>query len=149
MKRKSLINLTRWSNSPHRKPLIIRGARQVGKSTLVQLFAENEGLTLHEINLERHPKLTPVFANMNPKEILSELEFLINNGPIEADKSLLFLDEIQAIPEAIPALRYFLEEMPDLRVVAAGSLLEFVLADHSFSMPVWRIEFLYLEPMSF
>lgn len=149
MKRKSLQNLLKWSNTSHRKPLIIRGARQVGKSTLVRLFAEQEGLILHEVNLERHPKLGPVFAERDPKIILQELEFLIGKGPIQSDKSILFLDEIQAIPEALPVLRYFHEEMPDLRVIAAGSLLEFVLSEHKFSMPVGRIEYLFLEPMSF
>ncbi len=128
---------------------MIRGARQVGKSTLVRLFAESQGLSFHEVNLERHPELTPVFASRDTGAILTELKYLIGKGTIPGPGSLLFLDEIQAIPEAIPMLRYFYEEVPDLAVIAAGSLMEFVLADHHFSMPVGRIEYLFLEPMGF
>ncbi len=152
MNRKITQNLAQWYASSHRKPLIIRGARQVGKSTLVRLFAQELGLTLHEINLEGNPKLETIFADRDPKKIFRELEFLIGKGPIRPErpeKALLFIDEIQAIPEAILALRYLQEELPDLAIVAAGSLLEFVLAEHNFSMPVGRIEYLFLEPMSF
>jgi uncharacterized protein len=149
MKRFAENNLTDWMTSDYRKPLVIRGARQVGKSTLVRLFAENEGLTLFEVDLERHPALRGAFASRDLPRILRELEFLIGKGPIKGEKSLLFLDELQAIPEAIPVLRDFYEERPDLAVIAAGSLLEFALADARFSMPVGRIDYLHLEPMTF
>ncbi len=149
MKRHAENSLTDWLASPYRKPLVIRGARQVGKSTLVRLFAEREGLTLFEVDLERHPTLTEAFASRDLPRILRELEFLIGKGPIGGEKALLFLDELQAIPEAIPVLRDFYEERPDLAVIAAGSLLEFTLADANFSMPVGRIDYLYLEPMTF
>ncbi len=149
MKRFAENSLTDWMTSDYRKPLVIRGARQVGKSTLVRLFAENEGLTLFEVDLERHPVLREAFASRDLPRILRELEFLIGKGPIKGEKALLFLDELQAIPEAIPVLRDFHEERPDLAVIAAGSLLEFVLADAKFSMPVGRIDYLYMEPMTF
>lgn len=129
--------------------MIVRGARQVGKSTLVRLFAQSMGLHLYEVDLERYPALQPAFASRDLARILREIEFLLGEGTIEGEKTVLFLDEIQAIPEAIPVLRDFYEERPDLSVLAAGSLLEFALQDANFSMPVGRVDYLYLEPMSF
>ncbi|MEE9350805.1 MAG: ATP-binding protein [Thiotrichaceae bacterium] len=148
MHRQQLRFLKNWLNNPHRKPLIIRGARQVGKSTLVRLFAEQFGLSLLDVNLERYPELADVFRRNDPKDILANIEFL-PNIPVVDKQSLLFLDEIQAVPEAIPALRYFYEEQRDLPVISAGSLLEFVLADHHFSMPVGRVQYLHMGPMGF
>ncbi len=138
-----------WLNTSHRKPLVIRGARQVGKSTLVRRFARGNNLTLHEVNLERHPGLVSVFKSNNPVLILQELEYICGKGGIKTEKDLLFLDEILAVPEAIAALRYFYEDCPHIPLIAAGSLLEFALSKHSFSMPVGRIQYLFLEPMSF
>jgi predicted AAA+ superfamily ATPase len=148
LNRNQLINLENWLAKPNRKPIIIRGARQVGKSTLVKLFAEEQNRYLAEINLERFPELAPAFEHKDPVSLINLLEALpqvkaINSG------SLLFFDEIQAVPEAIPALRYFYEEMKQLAVVAAGSLLEFALSDHRFSMPVGRVEYLHMGPMTF
>lgn len=149
MQRHAMKRLESWIDAKTRKPLLIRGARQVGKSTLVRLFAERSQRTLHEVDLERHPELDAVFATRDTSRILSELEYLIDKGPIADCASLLFLDEIQAAPSAIAALRSLHEDRPDLPVIAAGSLLEFVLADHAFSMPVGRIEYLFLETMGF
>ena len=137
-----------WLAAPNRKPLIIRGARQVGKSTLVRLFAERCGRPLVEVNLERHPDLGSAFARKDPAYLLNVLEALPGVGPIDPD-GLLFLDEIQAVPESIPALRYFREDMPELPVLAAGSLLDFALANHASSMPVGRIGYLHMGPMTF
>lgn len=148
MKRTAEERLERWIESAHRKPLLMRGARQVGKSTLVQGFAAAKGLVLNEINLERHIDLGTVFSTMDPAAICARLGAFLGRD-VRAAGSLLFLDEIQAVPEAIAALRYFREEMPELPVVAAGSLLEFALQKHSFSMPVGRIEYLHLGPMDF
>jgi len=138
-----------WILNKRRKPLVIRGARQVGKSTLVRQFARKQGLKLHEINLERHLKLTDLFKTQDTTKILRELEFICGKGPVTGRGNLLFLDEIQAIPAAIQTLRYFYEDLPDLPVIAAGSLLEFALSESSFSMPVGRIEYLFLCPMTF
>ncbi len=149
MQRHAMRRLESWIDASVRKPILIRGARQVGKSTLVRLFAQRSERKLHEVDLERHPELDEIFASRDTSRILSELEYLIDKGPIDDQASLLFLDEIQAAPTAIAALRSLHEDRPDLPVVAAGSLLEFVLADHAFSMPVGRIEYLYLEPMGF
>ena len=148
MQRQQLQSLKEWLSKKNRKPLIIRGARQVGKSTLVELFAEDQQQVLLNINLERYPELAPVFATKDPQQVLQQIEFLPKVPKIN-NNSLLFLDEIQAIPEAIPTLRYFYEDKPDLPVISAGSLLEFALSDHSFSMPVGRVQYLHMGPMTF
>ena len=148
MNRKQLNQLEYWFSKPNRKPLVIRGARQVGKSTLVRLFAEQQNLPLAEVNLERYADLGSSFNRNDPESLVDVLETLPGINAISPN-SLLFLDEIQAVPEAIPALRYFYEEMSQLPVVAAGSLLEFALSDHQFSMPVGRVEYLHMGPMTF
>lgn len=141
-------DLHAWFESATRKPLVLRGARQVGKSTLVRQFAGKRGLVLHEVNLERHLYLDAVFRSTDLVRILAELSGL--SGEIQDPrKALLFLDEVQATPQALMALRYFHEDMPQLAVVAAGSLLEFALSEHSFSMPVGRVSFLHLGPVTF
>ncbi len=98
-----------------------RLARQVGKSTLVHQFASARGLALNEINLERHLNLAKVFRSLDLPQILEELSVLVGRS-VDAPGTLLFLNEIQAVPEALVALRYFYEDRPDLPVVAAGSL---------------------------
>jgi len=148
MKRLCETQLSHWLQKRRRKPLIIRGARQVGKSTLVRMFADAQGLTLAEINLEKHAKLDELFQTYDINTIIPELE-LICRTSLRDENTLLFLDEIQSTPNAIASLRYFYEELPQLAVIAAGSLLEFVLEQHSFSMPVGRVEYVHLGPMSF
>lgn len=140
--------LKAWVGSERRKPLILRGARQVGKSTLVRQTAQAMGLPLWEANLERHPQLISTFQTMDVEKILLELGLALR-CPVGKGKGILFLDEIQAIPQALAALRYFHEERPDLPVVAAGSLLEFALESFPASMPVGRIEFHHLGPLGF
>lgn len=140
--------LKHWFEKKRRKPLVLRGARQVGKSTLVRQFAEHQGLVLNEINLERHLPLNDVFKNLDVKQIVRELEGLLGRNILKSG-SLLFLDEVQATPHALAALRYFYEELPELPVIAAGSLMEFALAEHSFSMPVGRVEYHHVSPVSF
>lgn len=140
--------LATWLRKATRKPLVLRGARQVGKSTLVRQFAKKNGLVLNEINLERHLRLDDLFKSTDVQNICRELEAITGRN-IKAQESLLFLDEVQATPHALMALRYFHEELPDIPIIAAGSLLEFTLADHSFSMPVGRIEYYHLHPLSF
>lgn len=148
MRRHQLETLNEWLNNSPRKPLVIRGARQVGKSTLVELFAEEFGKELLNVNLERHLELSEIFAKKDTHEILQQIEFLPGMKSV-TQNSLLFLDEIQSVPEAVPALRYFYEDRPQLPVLSAGSLLEFALSDHSFSMPVGRIQYLHMGPMTF
>ena len=149
MERFDEARILEWFQREIHKPLLIRGARQVGKSTLVRQFAKNNGINLYEINLEKNQQLEEVFKGQNIHEIINEIEFITQKGKIITGESILFLDEIQSIPKAIQSLRYFYEDIPALHVIAAGSLLEFTLASHSFSMPVGRIEYLYMYPVTF
>ncbi len=146
MKRFAEYTLHRWLTARRRKPLVLRGARQVGKTTLVRRFAAGAGLALCEVNLERHLYLDRVFESLDTGRILRELETLAGT---RLEQAILFLDEVQSTPHALPALRYLYEDRPDLPVVAAGSLLEFTLAEHGFSMPVGRIQYLHLGPLTF
>ncbi len=148
MDRTSISFLLQWLNAKDRKPLILRGARQVGKTWLVRHFAESQGLNLIEINFEKPGSPKEPFAMGEPKKIVRGLEDLLGIS-IDPKKSLLFLDEIQALPSLYPKLRWFAEDMPELAVIATGSLLEFALKKHEMSMPVGRVNFMYLEPFSF
>ena len=148
MKRDRTTFLLDWLKSPQRKPLIIRGARQVGKTWLIRDLATLQNKELIELNFERRPDLESLFSSNDPKEVI--LNIASSTGKkIEPSKAILFLDEIQAAPELLAKLRWFAEEMAELPVIAAGSLLDFALAKHEFSMPVGRISYLYLEPLSF
>lgn len=147
--RSELASLKTWAMQSQRKPIIIRGARQVGKSTLVRLLAEATGLHLITLNFERQPELADLFTHPDPKQILKWLQLQTNHS-IQIGKTLLFLDEIQGAAKILlPKLRYFYEEIPELHVIATGSLLDFTLHDAQFSMPVGRIEYLFLGPLSF
>ena len=148
MKRKAEDDLGVWLQGTGRKPLVLRGARQVGKTWLVRALAEAHDLDLIEINFEWDPAAKAIFASNDPRKYLSLLE-LERGIQIEPGKSLLFLDEVQAFPEMLAKLRWLYEKLPELAVIAAGSLLDFTLADHSFSMPVGRIGYYYLEPFGF
>jgi len=148
MQRTALKYLLEWQSNPRRKPLVIRGARQVGKSYLVNMLAEQAFTDITIVDFEFDATLAELFTSKDPTTIIQQLELKLARS-IVPGKTLLFLDEIQASPEAFASLRYFYEKMPELHVIAAGSLLEFALKDHTFSMPVGRIEYLYLSPMSF
>jgi predicted AAA+ superfamily ATPase len=149
LKRFSEETIKNWYFRQERKPLVVRGARQVGKSTLIRNFAKKHSIKLYEINFERHTQFADLFEKLEIDEIITELEVFTKLGKINPRESIIFLDEIQAAPLAIKALRYFFEDYPELPVIAAGSLLEFTLSDHHFSMPVGRIEYLFLGPMTF
>jgi predicted AAA+ superfamily ATPase len=148
MKRTLEAELLAWKNRDDHLPILLRGARQVGKSYLVEQFGNSHFEDTAVVDFELQPDLKAAFTTLEPKEIISKLEVTLKK-PIVPEKSLLFLDEIQLCPEALTALRYFKEKMPKLHVIAAGSLLEFLLNDENFSFPVGRIEFLYLRPLSF
>ncbi|MGE0090023.1 MAG: ATP-binding protein [Bacteroidales bacterium] len=139
--------LNKWKDEPDRFPLLIRGARQVGKSSLVRQFGKKFQYFI-ELNLELNPEFRKVFeANLEPHRICNELA-LIYNTPIEPGKTLLFIDEIQSSLAAISSLRFFYEQYPKLHVIAAGSLLEFALSELP-SFGVGRIRSLFLYPFSF
>ena len=148
MKRSHLEYLAEWKDRHNRKPLIIRGARQVGKTYLVREFAKQYFDKLVEVNLELNPEKADLFASRDVDEILQLLELDLGVR-LEPGRTLLFIDEIQRAPELIALLRHFYESKPRLHVIAAGSLLEFALSDHDFSMPVGRVEYLFLGPMNF
>jgi uncharacterized protein len=151
MKRTAEQYLTEWLMRTGRKPLILRGARQVGKTTLVENWAKSRFESILKIDLERDYDMRDLFrpqSSFDPAEFLQQL-FYLKKIRFIPGKTLLFLDEIQAEPKAIACLRYFHELMPDLPVIAAGSLLEFALREFSYSMPVGRVEYLHLKPMTF
>lgn len=137
-----------WLSDNQRKPLIVRGARQVGKTWLVRRISKLADKQLIELNFEKTSGLRTLFKDNSPQKVLMNLEAHLQQT-IDPNNSLLFLDEIQAAPEILAKLRWFYEDMPQLPVVAAGSLLEFALEQHEFSMPVGRVSYLNLEPLSF
>jgi uncharacterized protein len=140
-------DLRHWQESTRRKPLILRGARQVGKTWSLKEFGKSRFESLALVDLERNQSLRKLFdGDLKVTRICSDLEVLLQQK-ITPGKTLLFFDEIQVCPRAITALRYFYEEMPELHVVAAGSLLEFALEESSF--PVGRVQFLNLYPLCF
>jgi len=148
MKRDALDYLVDWRGRTDRKPLVIRGARQVGKTYLVRQLAERAFDDLVEVDFENEGDVAGYFAKAEVTATIKLLEAHYGKS-IRPGKTLLFLDEIQASPEVFARLRYFHEQMPELHVVATGSLLEFVLEDHDFSMPVGRIEYMHLGPLKF
>lgn len=148
MYRKNLVHLQVWLKSPRRKPLVLRGARQVGKTWLVRELARQQGLKLIELNFEKSLQHSKIFASNEVQDILLSLEGVINEKIIP-EKSLLFLDEIQAAPQLLAKLRWLAEDLPNLPVIAAGSLLDFTLKKHNFSMPVGRVGYMFLYPLSF
>lgn len=140
-------HLLDWKNSRNLKPLLLRGARQVGKSTAVKHLGESFDYFINA-NFEKQPELKSLFtAGIGVREIANRIGALYST-PVEAGKTLLFLDEIQACPEAIHALWAFREDYPTLHVIAAGSLLEFALKQMP-SFGVGRIRSLFMYPMSF
>jgi predicted AAA+ superfamily ATPase len=149
IERQELDSLNEWSSDIRRKALVIRGARQVGKSTLVRLFAESSNLDLVELNVERNPEYLLAFESYDPRKIIQNLELMLQSKNIQPGRTLLFLDEVQRSTKVIQSLRYFFEELPELHVIAAGSLLEFTLKDDNFSMPVGRIQYMHLGPLKF
>ncbi len=146
MKRLIDWHLKKWKDNQYRKPLIIRGARQVGKTYSIRKLGETFG-NLLEINFELVKDAKKIFEkDLKPERILRELS-LLSGQKIIPGKTLLFFDEVQEAPEAVKSLRYFFEKVPDLHIIAAGSLLEFIL--EKIGMPVGRVTSLYLFPLSF
>ena len=142
------MTLRGWKERVDRKPLVVRGARQVGKTFLVEAFGRRHFDSVLTVNLEQKEVLHRLFEGMEPQRIVQELGLYFNQS-IVPGKTLLFLDEVQACPRAIASLRYFHEQLPGLHVIAAGSLLEFALREFKHSMPVGRIEYLHLYPLTF
>ena len=135
-----------WKNSSNRKPLILRGARQVGKTTVINHFSESFQQYIY-LNLERNEDKA-AFTNKHSINEMVDAIFFLKNKSRQIQDTLIFIDEIQEVPEALAALRYFYEDFPQLYIVAAGSLLELVFDNH-ISYPVGRLEYKLLRPFSF
>ncbi|MCB1108276.1 MAG: ATP-binding protein [Chlamydiia bacterium] len=146
MKRLIDWHLETWKSRNQRKPILLKGARQVGKTYAVRQLGK-QFKNFIEINFELVPEAKTIFEkNLDPKRVIWELSLLTKTEIIPGE-TLLFFDEIQAAPKAITALRYFYEEMPSLHVLAAGSLIDFAV--EKVGMPVGRVNMLYVYPLSF
>ena len=140
--------LDTWARDDRRRPLLIRGARQVGKTYAVAALGERTFSDVASINLEQEPRYRRCFDTLQPRAILDQIGVL-RGKPVEPGHTLLFIDEIQECPAAVMALRYFYEQVPELHVVGAGSLLEFALEAEQLRMPIGRIQPLFMHPLSF
>ncbi len=138
--------LLEWSKSPSRKPLVLRGARQVGKTTLVNLFSKNFNEFI-SLNLDK-PEEKAIFENSQSITELVASLFFLKDVPLDATNVLIFIDEIQNSSKAVAWLRYFFEEVPQYHVIAAGSLLE-SLIDNQISFPVGRVSYMPVRPFTF
>lgn len=144
--RLALKALQQWANKEGRKPLVLRGARQVGKTTLVELFSRNFDVFIN-LNLEEKNNANLFTMNNSFEDMLAGI-YAKAGFRMENKRTLIFIDEIQNAPDAVQSLRYFYEKRPDLYVIAAGSLLESLVGDH-ISFPVGRVEYMVLHPCTF
>jgi len=145
-KRNILENLSLWAEKKSRKPLVLRGSRQVGKTSIVNMFAQNFDTYLH-LNLEDKRAKALFDTDKSTNDLLTAI-YLFCNKPRIQNRTLLFIDEIQNSPAAVAKLRYFYEEIPEIYVIAAGSLLESLINTH-VSFPVGRVEYLAVHPCGF
>ena len=139
-------DLNQWKSSAYRKPLVLRGARQTGKTTLVRKFASSFD-TFIELNLETERDRALFDNNLPASDLIQYI--CLEKGVTPQGKTLLFLDEIQYSARAVLLMRYFYEDLPDLYVISAGSLLEIMMEKEKISFPVGRVDYLYLFPMNF
>jgi uncharacterized protein len=145
-KRDILEELTKWKGKKFRKPLVIRGARQVGKTTAIHLFSDQFDQYIY-LNLEKDEERILFEQNYPFPDLVTNL-FIYAGKRRDGGKTLIFIDEIQNSPKAVALLRYFYEEASDLFVIAAGSLLESTM-DRKISFPVGRVEYMAIHPASF
>ncbi len=147
MKRNIIKKLAAWKNKKDRKPLVLRGARQVGKTYILQEFGRIYFPRCHYVNFENDEQLGTLFEkDLSPTRIINELQFYLDTS-IDTAHDLVLFDEIQHCPRALTALKYFREQMPELALGSAGSLIGISLAESSF--PVGNVTFLDLYPMSY
>ena len=148
MKRELMDELIRWKNSPSRKPLLLRGVRQCGKPYLLKAFAKNEYENMVYINFEQNPEFASLFdKDFHTERIITEMGILFGTS-IQREKTLILLDEIQACPKAMTALKYFCEEAPEYHIASAGSLIGISISKPN-SYPVGKVNVKTLYPMSF
>lgn len=148
MQRKIYKELINWKNNENRKPLIIQGARQVGKTYIVNLFGGNEFPNVVYCNFEKEQGLNDFFTDLTPSNIIKKISVYKRKEIVEG-KTLIIFDEIQACPAAITSLKYFNEEANGYHIIALGSLLGVSLNRNDFSFPVGKVQFLTLHPMDF
>ena len=148
MERSAYKQLVNWKNKKNRKPLIIQGARQVGKTYLVNEFGKNEYANFIYLNFEQDSRLESLFSSgLIPETIISNVSLYIGKK-ITSDNTLLFFDEIQIAPQVLSSLKYFQEQAPEYHIIAAGSLLGISIGKES-SFPVGKVNFLHIYPFSF
>lgn len=149
MYRKLEKTLETWKSQPHRKPLLIMGARQTGKTYLMESFGSSHFDSTIFIDFEKRPRAKSVFdGDLDPSVILPQLEALTGTRFI-AGRTLVVLDEIQACPRAITALKYFYDSGLDIHVIGAGSLLGVAIRRDDFSFPVGKVRTVRLHPLDF
>jgi len=144
--RKIFKDLNEWKISPYRKPLVLRGARQVGKTTAIKEFGKHFDTFIY-LNLELEADRNIFEARLPAESVLQRI--YLEKEIHKKGTTLIFIDEIQNSPEAVELMRYFYEDFPDLFVISAGSLLEIMMDTHKISFPVGRVEYRYLFPLSF
>jgi len=145
--RSILLHLIDWKQASDRKPLVLRGARQVGKTTAVEIFSREYDQFI-SLNLEKPAEAALFSRNLPIKDVFQAI-LLQKNLPRHPGRVLLFLDEVQNSPDAVRMLRFFHEDLPGLHVIAAGSLLEIALTQKQIGMPVGRVQHLFMYPLSF
>lgn len=140
-------DLLKWKNKLDRKPMLLLGVRQVGKTYILQKFGSQHFPAYHSINFEKDPSLAKIFEpDLKPRRIIEELSFYLDR-PLNISEDLIIFDEIQACPNALTSLKYFKEDLPEAYICGAGSLLGIHLGPVSF--PVGKVDMLSLQPMSF
>lgn len=148
MYRQKIEDLKAWQKSPHRKPLIVRGARQVGKTELIREFGRTQYRQTAYVNLDNNSRMAALFdGDFDVNRLIQGLK-AETNVDIEPDSTLIVLDEIQEVPKALTALKYFCENAPQYHIVVAGSLLG-VATHQGVSFPVGKVDYLELAPLSF
>ncbi len=148
MKRILYKDLIKWKHDNRRKPLLLQGARQVGKTYLINEFGKNEYSAYVYLNFEQNPNLLSLFANdLSPQKIIENIALYIGEK-INHHDTLIFFDEIQIAPKVLTGLKYFYEQAPEYHIIAAGSLLGVSIGKQS-SFPVGKVNFLNMHPMSF
>lgn len=149
MKRKIIDNLIKWKESKNRKPLIIHGARQVGKTYIIKQFGKENYENLIYVNFETNKEFSSQISDsIDVKYILNKLE-LFYGEKIIPGKTLIFFDEIQANERALTSLKYFYEDAPEYHVIAAGSLLGIAINRKNYSFPVGKVQMINMYPISF
>lgn len=147
MKRQLYKKLQEWTARGHKKPLILRGVRQCGKTYLLKQYGKEAFVNTHYFNFEKEPELSKIFESaLDPQHLINQLSFH-QNRPINSETDFVIFDEIQQTPRAITSLKYFQEEMPQLSLCAAGSLLGVTLNHESY--PVGKVQTEYLYPLNF